>query len=354
MIGRSFRRTEWRNVALMSAVGSAALLVLLVLLIPKATAAGWLVGFAFWSQILIGSLTLIMIHRLTAGRWGLAAAPAVEPAAAATPLLILLAVPLFVAVPTLYPWHQRPPAIKPDVLSYYLNMPAFVLRSAVALVGWSLFALLLPRVAGRHGQLLAALGLIFNAIAICSISIDWYLSLAAPFNSSSFGASIAIVSLVAALAWATLVAPIPPDDPALGDLGGLLLATLLGITYMNFMAVLVIWYGDLPAEEIWFVERNEFPWWLFAWAAFVLGSLAPTLALMLSKVRGSRRPLRAIGSCVLGGIAAFDIYLIAPPGGAIALLPAVLSILAIGLMLIGVGLGGSTDFLISREAADAR
>ena len=90
---------------------------------------GWLVGFAFWAQILVGSLTLIMIHRLTGGRWGDCSPPVIEPAAATVPLLLLLAIPLFIAIPTLYPWPHQPAAIKPDVLSYYLNMPAFIVRS---------------------------------------------------------------------------------------------------------------------------------------------------------------------------------------------------------------------------------
>jgi hypothetical protein len=354
MIGRLLLRPDWRTAALVSAAGLAALLVATAFFDSKAIAVGWLVGFAFWSQILVGSLTLIMIHRLTGGRWGPLLAPAVEPAAAMLPLLLVLAVPLFIALPTLYPWLQRPPTIKPDVLSYYLNTPSFILRSAIALIGWSIFAVLLPRAADRSGQLIAALGLVFHALVVSSTSVDWYLSLEAPFNSSSFGATIAIASLVTALAWAALVLPIPTEDPALADLGGLLLATLLGITYMNFMTILVIWYGDLPAEEIWFVERNEFPWWLFAWAAFVLASLIPIFALMLSKVRSSRRPLRAIGGCVLTGMAAFNLYLIAPAAGARAILPAVLSILGIGLMLIGVGLSGATDVVVSREPADAR
>ncbi len=343
-----FRTADRHAAAIVTAIVAVALIVLLAILNLKAAATGWLIGLAFWSQILIGSLSLMMIHRLTGGRWGLLLAASIEPAAAALPLLIVLAIPLFLALPTLYPWHHQAAAIKADVLSSYLNTPAFILRSLVELGGWSVFAILLLRMRGRIAQLFAALGLVFNALAACSIAIDWYLSLEAPFTSSSFGATIAIASLVAALAWAALAAAFPPEEPALGDLGGLLLATLLGLTYMNFMAVLVIWYGDLPAESVWFVERAQLPWRLFAWAAFVLASLVPILALMMAKVRSGRGPLRVFGGGVLAGLAAFDIYLIAPPAGTAAVLPAVLSILAIGLLLIGLNIGRA------REMADAR
>jgi hypothetical protein len=354
MIQSLFRRGGGRTAALAAAAALAVLLVAFAFLDAKSAAAGWLVGFAFWSQILVGSLTLSMIHRLTGGRWGILLASAAEPAMAALPLLLALAVPLFVALPALYPWLSRPPTIKPDVLAYYLNVPAFVLRSAIALIGWSVCAALLSRTGGRFGQLIAALGLVFHAIIISGVSVDWYLSLEAPFNSSSFGATIAIASIAAALAWAVLIVPARTADPELADLGGLLLATVLGLTYMNFMTVLVIWYGDLPPEEIWFVERDQFPWSLFAWGAFVFASLLPIFALMLSNIRRGRRPLRVIGACVLAGLAAFDIYLIAPAAGATALVPAALSILGIGLGLFGARLNRGADVGVSPEHADAR
>ncbi|MBO0716676.1 MAG: hypothetical protein J2P55_04985, partial [Rhizobiales bacterium] len=153
MSPRHQRRLARRDAAFVGALWFALLLIALAIFRPQACAAGWLIGFTFWAQILIGGLTLIMIHRLTSGRWGEILAPALEPAAAAVPLLLVLVVPIFIATPLLYPWSQRPDAIKPDVLSYYLNTPAYIGRTLIALFGWSALALLLPRLNGRSGQL---------------------------------------------------------------------------------------------------------------------------------------------------------------------------------------------------------
>jgi hypothetical protein len=304
---------------------------------PGAAATGWLVGFVFWAQILVGSLSLAMIHRLTSGGWGEIIAPVIEPATATVVLLALLAVPVFVAIPALYPWAQHPASVKPDVVSLYLNLPAFIVRSLVAFAGWSALAVLLPRTSGGRGQLLAAIGLVFHALVISSLSIDWYLSIEAPFTSSSFGASVAISSLVAALAWAAVWMPAPEDDPAVGDVGALLLATILGITYIDFMAVLVIWYGDIPREVSWFVARDHLAWRALAVAAFALGSVIPTVALIQARFRNRLRPLRVVGVVTLIGIIAYDAYLIAPPTGVTTLVPALLAIIGIGLIIIGVG-----------------
>ena len=112
---------------------------------PRIAAAGWLVGFVFWSQIPLGSLMLMMIHRLTGGRWGEALYPALAPAARLVPLLLLVIVPVFIAIPLLDPWSHRSGDVKPDVLSYYLNAPFFIARSLIAIAGWSVLAFLLPR-----------------------------------------------------------------------------------------------------------------------------------------------------------------------------------------------------------------
>jgi hypothetical protein len=348
------RRVAWRDAAFVAAAWLALALIAFAYFKPRAAAAGWLIGFTFWAQILIGSLTLIMTHRLTSGRWGEIIAPVIEPAAAAVPLLILLSIPIFVAIPLLYPWPQRPDAIKPEVLSYYLNTPAYVARTLIALFGWSALAMVLPRIAGGSGRLIAGLGLIFHTVIISSIAVDWYLSPAAPFTSSSFGASVAVSALVAALAWAALAMRVPQEDPAIGDVGALLLATILGITYIDFMAVLVIWYGDIPREEIWFVARDRLPWSTLAIAAFVLTSLLPVLALLLSRIRNRATPLRAVGGCVLVGLACYDAYLIAPPSPAFALIAAVLALGGIGLALIGCFAARIDTLFSSREPADAR
>src|SRR5262249_7472148 len=161
--------------------------------------------------------------------------PTLAPIAATIPLLFALIVPLFVAIPALYPWARAAGDVKPDVLSAYLNTPLFVMRSLIALAGWTVLAYALPRLAGRRGRLLAPVGLVFHCVVTGGIGFDWILSLEPPFASSSFGASIVVTQLIAALAFSLVLAPEPDGDPVAGDLGGLLLAFVLGITYIDFM-----------------------------------------------------------------------------------------------------------------------
>lgn len=330
-------------------------LVVAAILDPRIAGGGWLVGFVFWAQILLGSLSLVMIHRLTGGRWGEIIAPVTGPICAALPLIVVLAVPIFVAAPMLYPWSGHALSVKADVSSVYLNDPAFIVRSAVALIGWSLLAFFLPRISGTRGQLLAALGLVFHAVAISFVSIDWYLSLDAPFTSSSFGASVAVSSLAVAIAWAAIWMPVSETEPAIGDIGALMLTTVLGLTYIDFMAVLVIWYGDLPRESAWFVEREQFPWNAISLIAFMLVSVIPVLGLIQSKFRNVLRPVRVIGGVILCGTAIYDVYLIAPIFGPAALATSLLAVLGIGFVLIGISSLLATDEPVAaREMINGR
>ena len=310
---------------------AAAGVVIMAFIDLRLAAAGWLFGFVFCSQAPIGSVVLLMIHRLTGGRWGEQLRPALESAALCVPVMFLFLIPVFLAAPMLFAWVHG--AGTDDVRSYYLNMPFFIGRSALAFAGWSILALLIPRISGRGGELLAAGGLAFHCLIIGMVSVDWALSLEAPFISSSFGASVGVTQLIAALAWAALRSPLPRNDPATGDIGGLLLAFVLGITYLDFMAFLVIWYSDLPHKVFWFVERDRFPWTVIAAVVFVIGSVSPILSLLLSRVRNDGLLLKVVSCAALVGLAFYYVYIVLPPFGTMALVPGFLALAAISLVL---------------------
>ena len=321
---------------------------------PQAAAAGWLAAFTFWSAIPIGCLLVLMIHRLTGGRWGDSLRPALAPAAAQVPLLFVLAVPVLVSIGILYPWSHGEGA-KPDVLAGYLNVPLFLIRTVVALAGWSALAIVLPRLRRLAGQLAAALGLVFHGVIISLVAVDWMLSLAPPFISSSFGASVAICS--SPPRWHSRRWPRRNGRTIRrrGDLGGLLLTSVLGLTYVDFMALLVVWYGDLPAKVSWFVARTELPWSALAAAAFLFGALIPILALLSSRVRNARSPLRIVGLSVLAGLAFYQAYLVIPRFGALALIPTLLAFTTIGLLLAGLALGDDAPAVrLARSIARGR
>ncbi|HEX5507712.1 MAG TPA: hypothetical protein VFX37_04335 [Pseudolabrys sp.] len=309
------------HLLLLAAIVAAIALLVFAWQAPRLAAAGWLIALVYVSAFPLGSLALLMIHRLTGGRWGESLAPVLEPMALGTPLIVIFLLLLLPGLSLVYPWQHAPR----DVGAIYLNFTSFTARALIALVGLSIFAIWLTRVHAA-GVLPAAGGLLFYAIVISAIPRDWFLSAEPPFASTSFGASVAVTQMMAALALAAILNPGRIERRSLPDLGGLLLALTLAITYIDFMAVLVIWYGDLPHKVFWFAERIKEPWRALAVATFILASFLPVVLLLFARVRASRRRLRFVGGLILVGLALYDIWLLAPAFGAISIAAAALAL----------------------------
>ncbi|MGY2049811.1 hypothetical protein [Methylobacterium sp. JK268] len=299
----------------------------------------WLAATSAWSGIPIGSLALLLIHRLTGGRWGEALGPVLRPAAALTPLAALAFLPIALALSSLYPWAADPSQAPPGVAALYLHPAAFLARSVIALVLWSVIGLVVA--AGRGGPLFAAIALLLHGVMISLIAVDWVLSLEPGVTSSAFAAGFAVEQLLTALAFAALLAPTTLAPRDANDLASLLIATLTGTVYIALMSFLVAWYGDLPDKAAWYLRRTEHGLvWLIV-AALAAGALIPFGILLNGSARRSRPALRLVGALVLLGVALHRLWLVAPAFAAPGL-PLVLG--AAGL----VALAGATVAMVRR------
>jgi len=271
---------------------------------------GWLLAFAIWSCVPVGSMNLLLIHRLTGGIWGIAAAPVLRPLAAMMPLVAIAFVPVLAALPSIYAWAANPSEIKPDVAVWYLSQPSFVLRAVVTLAGWSVLSVIFA--SGLGARLLAGLGLAFFGLTISMVAVDWFLSIEPHYVSTAFASMIAIQQLLAALAVVSVVGIGNVGGRARSDIGKLLMATLLGVVYLAYMTFVVAWYGDLPHKAAWFLKRSTDPWAAVLIATFLIGAVLPFTMLLFAGVRASRAGLRAVGVLLLLGTGLHFAWLILP------------------------------------------
>ena len=333
-----------------SAAGLLLLFVAIVLWVVAAFAGsypsllrGWLFGFAVWSCASIGSMTLLLIHRLTGGRWGVAIAPVLCPLTAMMPLVAVSFLPVLVGLHAIYPWAADPGQISSDVARWYLSQPAFILRSLIALVGWSVLGVTFALGAG--GRLLAALGLAFFGLMISLVAVDWYLSVEPHYVATAFASMIAIQQLLAALAVAAVTSPPDLDGKVARDIAGLLIATLLGVVYLEYMTYVVAWYGDLPHKAEWFLKRSTTGWTITLIVAFVVGAVLPFAMLLLKSVRSSRSGLRITGLLLLIGTVLHLAWLLIPAFAAqaavVATGAAVLAVLTIASALFASGIASA-------------
>jgi hypothetical protein len=271
---------------------------------------GWLLAFAIWSCAPIGSVTLLLIHRLTGGHWGFVAGTVLRPLAVMMPLVAIAFIPVLAGLTDIYPWAADPIQIKPDIARWYLGQPWFVLRAVIALIGWSVLGVTFGL--GLGGRLLAALGLAFFGFTISMVAVDWFLSVEPPYVSTAFASMIAIQQLLAALAVVAVLATSNVDGKALSDVGSLLIATLLGVVYLEYMTYVVAWYGDLPHKAEWFLRRSTDVWTNILLVTFVAGAVLPFAMLLLVDVRRSPAGLRIVGLLLFFGTVMHFAWLLVP------------------------------------------
>ena len=309
-----------------------AVLVLAALLDPALALRGLLFAWAFCLGPALGSLTLLLVHGLTGGRWGDALRPTLVPMAAALPWLALVAlVPAFF-LGLLYGWPHGLED-RPSVARYWLNEPFFLVRAALSLGLLAALAMFLPS-DRRAGSAFSGLGLVLLVVAVTVFALDWLMSLDPKWVSTTYPVIVAVQAILEALALAVLLKA--THDPAvLEDVAGLLLASLLAVVYLAFMQYLVMWYGNLPEKVAWYAVRERGLWPVLPVLAFVAGGLVPFLVLLRRASRRDPSTLAGMGGLVLLGALLHLAWMVLPAGpGGWALLPAA----AGGLLALG-GLG---------------
>jgi hypothetical protein len=295
----------------------------------------YLVAYIFWLGLALGSLSLLLLHHLAGGRWGLVTMRILEAGAKTLLPVAVLGLPLVFGLNYLYPW-SRPEVVAADPLlqhkSLYLNVPAFLIRTALYLAIWLALGYgvahislerdrLVAAPAGRRLQRLSAIGLIFIILTSTFASIDWLMSLEPRWHSSMYGLLIDSGHIVGALSFVILTAVIlARREPlasaltprVLNDLGSLLLAAVLLWAYLHFSQWLIMWAGNLPEEIVWYARRLEGGWQWIA-LSLIAGHFAVPFLLLLPRAVKRDRFWLGVTAALLLPAHWLDLFWIARP-----------------------------------------
>jgi len=283
----------------------------------------YLWSYVFCVGLSLGSLAWLMLQYLTGGAWGVVIRRPAEAAARTLPLLLVLFIPIAIGIPSLYRWSHADIVAADAVLKHkhtYLNVPFFLIRTAVFFAGWIGLSMLLNRwsaeddagsvTAHRKMAAISGPGLVFWGFSITFMAIDWVLSLDPHWFSTIFGMLFMAGQGLSSMAFLiTLMVLLSYRDPMaqvltprhLHDLGKLLLALVMVWAYFSFSQFLIIWAGNLPEEIPWYLERLKGGWQYVA-LGLVVGHFALPFALLLS--RDLKRNFR-----LLAGIAVFILFM---------------------------------------------
>jgi hypothetical protein len=264
----------------------------------------WLIGYMLWLGVALGSMGLMMMHHLSGGAWGMVVRRVWEASSRTLPLLTLLFVPVALGMNRLYPWTHMELMQGDEILRHkatYLNPAFFLARAAVYFIGWNLIAWRLTALsraqdegdldATRRMQRLSGGGLVFLALSITFVGVDWFMSLNPDFYSTMFGFLFMNYLGLAGLAFTIIMAAyLRKTDPMgvlfrpshFADYGKLTLAFVMMWAYFQFSQYLLVYAANLKDEIPYVLTRIDGGWQYLA-LFLVIFQFAVPFCLLLSR-----------------------------------------------------------------------
>jgi len=279
----------------------------------------YLLGYMWIIGLSLGSLALLMVYHTTGGAWGTVIRRPLEAASRTLWAVALGFIPILVGMRRLYPW-ARPEVVaqRADLqrlAAHYLNPPMFVLRAVAYFVAWIALSWWLTRMSARQDREdvvldvplrhVSGAGLVVYALTLTFATVDWVMSLSAPWTSTIYGLlymaghgliglSLVVIVLAALVRYAPMRGVVQPDQFL--DHGKLLLTFTMLWGWFTLSQWLIIWASNLPDEISWYLDRSSPGWHAFAWCV-VIGQFFIPFFLLLS--RGLKKDPRKLQKLAL-------------------------------------------------------
>jgi hypothetical protein len=292
----------------------------------------YLFAYLFWAGVAVGCMSIVMIHHLSGGLWGLVIRRLLEAGTRTFLVVALLFLPVVLGMGQLYPWVHPGEDKLLRYKAVYLNVPFFLGRAAFYFAAWLTLAHFLNKWSrqldegedlkvSRRLRGLSGGGLILLGLTITFSSVDWAMSLAPHWFSTIYGILFMVGQVLSAMALAiVLLAFLGGERPLsdavrpgpVHDLGKLLLAFVMLWAYVNLSQFLITWSGNLAEETPFYIHRLQGGW---QWVALALVVFHFALPFLLLLSRDLKRDARRLGLLAAGVflVRLLDLYWLVAP-----------------------------------------
>ena len=335
--GRFRHQGDWRTWGIPLLVGMIGWVVSLIgwSTDPHQFYFSYLVGWVFCLTLALGALFFVIIQHLTNATWSIVVRRLAEALLWTFPLLAVLGIPILFGLHDLYHWTHEDAVLHDPVLAGkvpYLNVPFFLVRLAVYFIVWTLIGYKLYRLSLEQDQTgeadipsrqrrVSAWGLAAAAVTTAFAGYDLLMSLDPHWFSTIFGVYVfagAFMSIHALLALSAMLLQGQGSIRRIvttehyQDLGKLAFAFVVFWTYIAFSQYMLIWYGNIPEETLWYRHRLEHGWEVHSAILLVCHFIIPFLVLLPRGTKRSR-PLLAFTCAWLLVMQWFDLHWLAMP-----------------------------------------
>ena len=324
---------------------------------PEKAWQAYLVNFILWSAIAQGGLLFSVVLHVTKARWGRPLQGLSEAFAAFFPISFVLFLLLFPGRAYIFPWLDGDLHGKEE----WLTIPFLFARDAAGLLilyglgfAYLTHGLKLKR---SHGEAsvksreacrnrMSVIGVLYimaYALVLSLLAFDLVMSADPQWISTLFGPYAFVKAFYMGLGGLIIVAAVVHlrhgEASALNpshfhDLGKLFFGFCMLWADFFYCQFLVIWYGNLPEETNYIIQRTmTLPWSRLAWVVFILSFVIPFLILLNKQVKTKPRFMIGLCSLVFVGIWLEHFLLLGP-----ALSPGAES-LPMGMMEVLITLG---------------
>jgi hypothetical protein len=276
----------------------------------KRTWANYLLNNYYFVSLAIGAAFFGAIQYITQSGWSAMFKRIPEAMAAYIPIAGVFFLILYFGMHNLFEWtHDE--VIQQDHLiakkSPYLNEPFFFIRVIVFFSVWTIMSRFLRKLSLKEDEVggmeyfeksefYSKIFIFVIALTFSLFAVDMLLSLDPHWFSTIFAGKSFIAAFLHGSSVIALIVIILNrsgkfellNRSHLHDFTRYIFMTSIVWGYFNFAEFMIIWYGNIPEETVWFVERWHGPYQVLFFANIILNWFIPFIVLMPRKTSRSR------------------------------------------------------------------
>lgn len=295
----------------------------------------YLVNFAFYLSLSLGALFFILTQHIGRGGWSVVVRRVAEGFAANVALMFILFWVLYAGMGHLYSWTDEAKVATDPILQGkepYLNTGFFLIRILFYFGVWIALSQYFLR--GSVGQdtskdpkktermqMVSAPGIPIAALTLTFASFDLLMSRDPHWFSTIFGvyyfagSFLGFYSLLALFLHLLQSKGLMKETITVEhyhDIGKYMFGFTVFWAYIAFSQFMLIWYGNIPEETIWYMRRFEGGWLNASYFLLIGHFIVPFFILIHRSVKRIPSALAAIAVWVLL-MHWFDLYWIVMP-----------------------------------------